>query len=492
MIEKIEVSNFKCFSEKISVDFKNLTLISGLNSSGKTSIYQAILLLEQSKNSTCNLARNIIPELKINGEYVDFGSAKELLNDLKNNYILFKIYYENGGELLLQYKLSKDGSRQSFILSETEFVGSVDKFLSKYKVFYDEEVKTWHIKAKHALEFSNHSIGRVFYEYIENKSKLNKKEKKELISSEVEFSNISDIIFIKNILLSFAINIENLTECLTQEGRALFDLSEFRELCKQQDVKLADKIKLTFADHYFFFMNESKLFPKVKFIRPHRPYPKRVYTAIDKHPMPNYENLLNSKRKVQYKYENGKIQKTNIKSALSYWLVDKLKLIEDIKVEYQLAGYMSEIFIKYNKKWVPINHVGFGISQVLPIVYSLLLNSSDAFFVIDEPETHLHPGLQSKIAEFLYQMSLMNKRILVETHSDYLINMLIYYMLKHNETTPSVKMYWVEKIPDSGTKINEILYDNMGYITNAPEGFLSEHFNISSKISKIRLEKIRR
>jgi len=208
--------------------------------------------------------------------------------------------------------------------------------------------------------------------------------------------------------------------------------------------------------------------------------------------MPGYESLLKRGRKIEYKYENGKIYKTNIKAALSYWLVDKLKLIEDIKVKSQLAGYMSEIFIKYNKKWVPINHVGFGISQVLPIVYSLLLNDKNTFFIIDEPETHLHPGLQSKLSEFFYQMSQMNKRILVETHSDYLINMLIYYMLREDSVNSNIIMYWVNKSSDDRAKIDKIVYDEMGYINNAPTGFLGEYFNISSKISEIRLEKIKK
>jgi len=68
-----------------------------------------------------------------------------------------------------------------------------------------------------------------------------------------------------------------------------------------------------------------------------------------------------------------------------------------------------------------IKHVGFGISQILPIIVEGLRMSNTGTLILEQPEIHLHPKLQSLLFDFLYSLTLSGKTIIIETHSDHLI-----------------------------------------------------------------------
>ena len=74
MIQSIQLTNFKCFEDQ-EVIFRPLTLLAGLNSSGKSTIIQALLLLRQS------FLENLLPNvgLTLNGKLAQLGTAKDAL-----------------------------------------------------------------------------------------------------------------------------------------------------------------------------------------------------------------------------------------------------------------------------------------------------------------------------------------------------------------------------------------------------------------------------
>jgi predicted ATPase len=73
------------------------------------------------------------------------------------------------------------------------------------------------------------------------------------------------------------------------------------------------------------------------------------------------------------------------------------------------------------KSVIPTN-TGFGISYVLPIIVSGLIAEQDRFLIVENPEAHLHPSAQSKIGYFLCKIANAGVRVIVETHSDHVIN----------------------------------------------------------------------
>jgi predicted ATPase len=178
-----------------------------------------------------------------------------------------------------------------------------------------------------------------------------------------------------------------------------------------------------------------------------------------------------------------------LKEAVNYWIVEHFCLADEVILEEPIPELASEMFLRFGDKRVPINNVGFGTSQIIPVIYEILSNISSMLCFVDEPEIHLHPSAQSKLADFFFQMGLLGKKVFVETHSEYLIDKAIFLKLKSQQLSPQMKMVWVKK-DSNDSFIEEIIHDNLGFIINAPEGFLSEKNNLSAQMSEMRFKSI--
>jgi predicted ATPase len=69
-----------------------------------------------------------------------------------------------------------------------------------------------------------------------------------------------------------------------------------------------------------------------------------------------------------------------------------------------------------------LTNVGPGVSQVLPIVLSALIAPKTSLLIFEQPELHLHPRVQARLADFFFAIALLGKRCILETHSEYLID----------------------------------------------------------------------
>ncbi|NEP90518.1 MAG: AAA family ATPase [Okeania sp. SIO2C2] len=106
MISSLHLKNFKPFADRL-LSFKPLTLLSGLNSTGKSSVLQALLLIRQSYQQ--GLLENL--GLALNGELVSIGTAQDaLFEGAKDDFISFEIIWENGdiGSWNFSYDREKD------------------------------------------------------------------------------------------------------------------------------------------------------------------------------------------------------------------------------------------------------------------------------------------------------------------------------------------------------------------------------------------------
>jgi predicted ATPase len=88
-----------------------------------------------------------------------------------------------------------------------------------------------------------------------------------------------------------------------------------------------------------------------------------------------------------------------------------------------------------------------GVSQVLPIVLTSLLAEPGSLLIFEQPELHLHPRVQTRLADFFISIALMGKQCLLETHSEYLIHRLRRRIAeaKGDELTQLSKLYFVER-----------------------------------------------
>lgn len=100
-------------------------------------------------------------------------------------------------------------------------------------------------------------------------------------------------------------------------------------------------------------------------------------------------------------------------------------LFENIRIkEYGKGGLTPfTINVVLNHKPLKIGNVGYGVSQVLPVIVELLTRPKNTLFSIQQPEVHLHPRAQAAIGDLLYELAARDKkRFIIETHSDFTID----------------------------------------------------------------------
>ena len=86
------------------------------------------------------------------------------------------------------------------------------------------------------------------------------------------------------------------------------------------------------------------------------------------------------------------------------------------------SGYSLQFRTTESGEWIKPMNVGHGFTYVFPIIVSLMLSKPDDLIIIDSPEAHLHPSAQSNIGKMIAQIAAAGVQIIVETHSDHVLN----------------------------------------------------------------------
>lgn len=104
-------------------------------------------------------------------------------------------------------------------------------------------------------------------------------------------------------------------------------------------------------------------------------------------------------------------------------LVD-ISQIEKLKVRRKnLKSEIFEIVVKINGQERNIANVGYGISQILPIIVEAIARPDNTWFAAQQPEVHLHPKAQAALGDFVFKTQVLDSQnFIIETHSDYLID----------------------------------------------------------------------
>lgn len=160
-------------------------------------------------------------------------------------------------------------------------------------------------------------------------------------------------------------------------------------------------------------------------------------------------------------------------------IIDKGKLGYELKVETANSGALHDL-----------THVGVGVSQVLPILVQSLLAEKGSTLIFEQPELHLHPRVQTRLADFFLSMTMLNKQCIVETHSEYLINRLRYQAApsEGDNISQNVLMYFVDK-PQGESIYRPIKLNKFGVLEDWPKGFFDENEENARAILKAAIEK---
>ncbi|MBE6283195.1 MAG: DUF3696 domain-containing protein [Mediterranea massiliensis] len=122
------------------------------------------------------------------------------------------------------------------------------------------------------------------------------------------------------------------------------------------------------------------------------------------------------------------------------------------------------------------SNVGYGYSCVLPIIFLVLSAKEGSTLMIENPEAHLYPGAQSRLVEWMVTMAIHNNlQIILETHSDHIINGLRIAVKKNKVGRNGVSILFLDrKSQRQSPDILTIRVDNNGTLNDNPTDFMDE------------------
>lgn len=136
---------------------------------------------------------------------------------------------------------------------------------------------------------------------------------------------------------------------------------------------------------------------------------------------------------------------------------------------------------------LPTN-VGFGISYVLPIIVNGLLAEPDTLMIVENPEAHLHPSGQSRIGRFLAQIAGSGVQVIMETHSEHVINGIRISSLDGTIANSDIVVNFVSKDGDGLPQIKEIDVTQLGDLTAYPKGFFDQEQSDIAELIKLKMK----
>lgn len=249
---------------------------------------------------------------------------------------------------------------------------------------------------------------------------------------------------------------------------------------KLQIIKNANKTKLKEKFENFYYLNTERIGPRVF---QDIPTDESVCCGY-KGEYTDYIILENNRKKIS-KF-NDELFETVLEKLFNY-------VIEGIsfKPSDEISRYnKSAIEIKKTKsttEFLTPTNIGFGISYVLPIIVTLILAPKNSKIIIENPEVHLHPASQSKLGELIFVLSSLGNQIIIETHSEHILNGIRLGVLKkdkkdsiyeylHNKNSISHENIIINYFKNIGdeSKITEIKLNKYAEYSEWPSGFFDQ------------------
>jgi energy-coupling factor transporter ATP-binding protein EcfA2 len=162
-------------------------------------------------------------------------------------------------------------------------------------------------------------------------------------------------------------------------------------------------------------------FKNIEYVRPIRPEPKRFF-VLDEEKQRHWRQLGLS---AYLKFVQGKIEE-NEYNDLGRWfqhLQLGLSVFPEEQSKKPEIARLTELHLDEGVDGlhkVNLIDIGFGASQVIPVVIQSILAKENSLVIIEQPELHLHPRAQAQLADLFVEMSRKGVRFLIETHSEHL------------------------------------------------------------------------
>ena len=139
--------------------------------------------------------------------------------------------------------------------------------------------------------------------------------------------------------------------------------------------------------------------------------------------------------------------------------------------EYKTDPFQIQITVRGVKN--NIIDVGYGVSQILPILVTIFQSKKElGYFGIQNPEVHLHPKAQAALSSLFASIAKENeKNFIIETHSDYMIDRARIDIMQGKISPDNVSIAYFDPQKDGTVKIYNIGIDKEGNLVGEPESY---------------------
>lgn len=171
--------------------------------------------------------------------------------------------------------------------------------------------------------------------------------------------------------------------------------------------------------------------------------------------------------------KTGHARRRPLRTAVNEW-VGSLNLLSSVESkESGKLGYELHLKIEGVSRDLDLTTVGVGVSQALPIIVLGLITEPGSLLLFEQPELHLHPDVQASLGDFFLALARTGRQLIVETHSDYLINRLRRRAADDDasDVPDQVRLFFFER-EGASSSVQQARIAPNGGMPDWPQGFL--------------------
>lgn len=233
-------------------------------------------------------------------------------------------------------------------------------------------------------------------------------------------------------------------------------------------------------------------FDRIYYLGPLREYPQRQYTWAGAYPADMGQRgekvvdaILASRGRPKISRGRRK-PRFSVEEYVAYWLRE-LGMIHDFTVEpITPESNLYRVWVRRteNSARVLITDVGFGVSQILPVIALCYYVPEGSTVILEQPEIHLHPLVQAGLADvFIDAVNVRNIQIVIESHSEHLLRRLQRRIAEGAVDQSRINLYFCE-FRDGASQLVPLDLDPVGRIGNWPKDFFGDEFGEIAAMSQ--------
>jgi predicted ATPase len=453
MLTRLRFQNFKSW-KKADIRLAPLTAFYGANSSGKSSIIQFLLMLKQTKDSP---DRSLALDFGGQGSLADLGSFRDAVyfHD-EESAISWHLNWQMPRELRIA---DPSGKRTDYLFRGNDIEVSSSARL-RNKIAVGESL-----------------------EYNFSGTKFALKRARDKPAFQLDTQGSTDFRFIRTLGRKWDLPGPTKSYAFPDQARLYFQNSQFLSEFETAYVKQMDSLL---------------------HLGPLRDFPKRQYIWAGSSPVDvgrtgerTVDAILAATARNEVRNFRAKARLRPFQEMIAWWLKD-MGLINSFKLDEIGSGaglYRAVVKRDPQSPETLITDVGFGISQILPALVLLYYADEGSTIILEQPEIHLHPAIQSALADLIVTaIKTRNIQVVLESHSEHLLMRLMRRIAegpksKYPQISPNdMKVYFCKS--ESGTSHAEELKINLfGSIENWPNDFFGDPFEEAAAREEAAIEK---